>query len=327
MRWFRIRSAWMGGGLVVLAAAVAGLWFLAHANPKVERNEADATLIEAVRLMKQEAKMGGQLKWEVPLARARAQAARTGRLWDLEAALGALTAELTALDGHSHYVPAAHVKQMQAHASTTQEGREHLVVRQPDVEGIPRLHMSGWSVLNEARNAAAVAEAARLLQAALQDQPCGLVLDLRDNIGGNMYPMLQAIAALLPPGELGYFESGKGKRMPWPVPARSNPAANVAIGVLMGPNTASSGEFVLIALRSAPHVRFFGAASYGVPTGNAVYPLPHGGALALMVSTTLDRHGRPVQGRVAPDVDSADPAPLAARWVRQHCPMGERVSS
>lgn len=316
----RAKLAVLGGVLVLLGAA-ASLRLLAHRNPKITPAEVEAGLVHAVALMEREALMGRVVAWQGPLQRAKEQAARTGRLWDFERALSGLVAELRALDGHSHYVPRAHAQQLQSQGPPRREGDAPLITRHADVAGVPLLRLAAWASLNAASNATATAEAARLLRQALQDQPCGLLLDLRDNSGGNMHPMLQAVSALLPPGDLGHFQFADGRREAWPVAARTGSAAEVAVGVLIGPQTASSGEFVALALRAAPHARFFGSPSFGVPTANALHPISQGGFLALTVATTLDHLGRPVVGRLAPDVDSAKPERLAADWVLQRCPV------
>ena len=254
-------------GVLVLLGAVAGVLLLAQHNPKLTPAEAEAGLAHAVGLMEREALMGRHVDWRGPLQRAQAQAARTGRLWDYEQALSGLVAELAAKDGHSHYVPLAHARQLQAQAPQGHEADAPLMTRQADVAGVPLLRLAGWASLNEAINAAATAEAARLLRHALQDQPCGVLLDLRDNVGGNMHPMLQALSALLPPGDLGHFQFADGRREAWPVAARTEPAAEVALGVLIGPQTASSGEFVALALRRT-------RASSGRPVLASPPPMP-----------------------------------------------------
>lgn len=320
MRSRRAKLAVLGGVLGLLGAA-AGLLLLAQHNPKVTPAQAETGLAHAVGLIERESLMGRQVDWRGPLQRAQAQAARTGRLWDFEKALSGLVAELAAKDGHSHYVPLALAKRLESQGPQGNEAEAPLMTRQADVGGVPVLRLASWASLNEATNAAATAEAARVLDKALQDQPCGVLLDLRDNGGGNMHPMLQALSALLPPGDLGHFQFADGRREAWPVAARTQPAADVAVGVLIGPQTASSGEFVALALRAAPRARFFGGPTFGVPTANAMYPTPPGGFLALTVASTLDRQGRPAVGRLAPDVDSPQPEPLAAAWVLQHCPV------
>ena len=50
-----------------------------------------------------------------------------------------------------------------------------------------------------------------LLTTLAEGRPRGWVVDLRDNTGGNMWPMLAAIAALLPDGVLGYFVLRDGR--------------------------------------------------------------------------------------------------------------------
>jgi carboxyl-terminal processing protease len=48
-----------------------------------------------------------------------------------------------------------------------------------------------------------------------QAHPCGWIIDLRPNTGGNMWPMLTTLAPLLTGPTLGYFVGAPGRRTPW----------------------------------------------------------------------------------------------------------------
>lgn len=123
---------------------------------------------------------------------------------------------------------------------------------------------------------------------------CGWIVDLRDNSGGNMWPMLLGMAPLLRTSvvnneDVGSFETAQGPER-WTLTATAvqragksvldfgqsghvlrQPGAPVA--VLFGPRTASSGEASVLAWRGRPQTRSFGQPTAGVSTGNNVRTL------------------------------------------------------
>jgi carboxyl-terminal processing protease len=315
----RKRRRWAIGMLVALAlmALVALAVHANRSNPKFTPEQIDATLGEAQRLMQAYALEGEAIDWQPVVWHARHTAMRTQRLVDLELALAWMVHPLNQRDGHSYYLPLAMATQMQA---GTPERSQSVLLRGSNVGGFPLLQVPAYSGLNEAVWQADGEKGATLLASLLRDRPCGLLIDLRDNTGGNMYPMFQALAALLPQQELGYFEDRQKQRSPFPLPPRTAPPAQVAVAVLLGPKTASSGEMLAIGLRSLPQGRSFGAPTAGMTTGVSPMPLPHAGMLGLTVTRTLDFQGRPVHGHVAPDVQTADPETAASDWLRAQCP-------
>ncbi len=101
------------------------------------------------------------------------------------------------------------------------------------------------------------------LRAALagQDSGRGLVLDLRDNRGGDFGRMLRVaglFTGALP--EALYLIDGSGRR-PVAIPGNGTPLDTGALTVLVGPETASSGEILAALLR-----RYAGAEMIGQRT-------------------------------------------------------------
>ncbi len=70
---------------------------------------------------------------------------------------------------------------------------------------------------------------------------------------------------------------------------------------LIGPLTASSGEFTTLALRNRPGTRLFGQPTFGVPTGNETKQLSDGAVLFLTVCLGADRTGERFAGPIPPD--------------------------
>jgi C-terminal processing protease CtpA/Prc len=70
---------------------------------------------------------------------------------------------------------------------------------------------------------------------------------------------------------------------------------------LIGPLTASSGEFITLALRNRPATRLFGQPTFGLPTGNETKELPDGALLFLTVCLGADRSGETFDRPIPPD--------------------------
>lgn len=146
---------------------------------------------------------------------------------------------------------------------------------------------------------------------------CGWILDLRENTGGNLWPMLAGIGPLLEEGEVGASVYPDGRTVPvWyrdgkagfgdyvqlrvsGAPHRLSETAPLAL--LIGPATASSGEVLLMAFRGRENTATFGAPTRGLTTGNRTFALSDGAALVLTVAATSDRMGRIYDGSIAPD--------------------------
>ncbi|MFD9896172.1 S41 family peptidase [Amycolatopsis sp. NPDC059027] len=185
---------------------------------------------------------------------------------------------------------------------------------------------------------AGVAAVRQLDSAAL----CGWIVDLRDNGGGNMWPMLTVLAPLLGDGTLGAFAGPDGTRTDWvlrdgrvsvggEVVAAETNTTRLArprppVAVLASSNTASSGEATLIAFRGLDRVRTFGQATAGFATANEIYPLSDGARIILTIARDVDRTGRVYDGGpIAPDVSIPAKAPpgdvveAARAWLHTRC--------
>jgi len=153
--------------------------------------------------------------------------------------------------------------------------------------------------------------------------PCGWVIDLRHNLGGNMWPMLIGVGPLLGAVSVGSFVDADGGVLGWWYEnglAGASPAGyrntymgmsgapytlrvpNPAIAVLTDSLTASSGEAIVVAFRGRPQTRSFGGATYGVPTGNTVFRLSDFAMLVMTVVVEADRTGKQYETAIPPDV-------------------------
>jgi C-terminal processing protease CtpA/Prc len=170
------------------------------------------------------------------------------------------------------------------------------------------------------------------------DRPnlAGWVVDLRDNGGGNMWPMVAGLGPILGEGTAGAFVDPDGVFVWWgyaigaslnngrPLVTVSKPYqpyfAKPRVAVLTNCRVASSGEATVIAFRARPDARSFGTPTFGLSTANRTFTLAGGGTLVLCVSTMADRAGRVYGGPVAPDEVITDPVETVRRaveWLRQ----------
>jgi carboxyl-terminal processing protease len=119
----------------------------------------------------------------------------------------------------------------------------------------------------------------RILRELEAAKPCGWIVDLRGNTGGNMWPMLVGVGPILGEGDVGAFKSDSGMIEKWryqdgeaSIIGSNGPeevAAKItgtvyrlknapAAAVLIDRGTASSGEAIAVAFRGRNQTRSFG---------------------------------------------------------------------
>jgi carboxyl-terminal processing protease len=146
-------------------------------------------------------------------------------------------------------------------------------------------------------------------------QVSGWIVDLRHNTGGNMWPMLAGLNALIQDGIVGYFISPSTKtEEPWlshngrvRFPAATvddykvkNPDTRIA--VLIDSMTASSGEMTAISFIGLPNVMVLGQPSAGYTTANATYYLSDGTMFNLATAYVADRNKKAYHDRIIPGI-------------------------
>ncbi len=161
---------------------------------------------------------------------------------------------------------------------------------------------------------------------ALQDSVCrvaqskvdGWIVDLRRNLGGNMYAMLGGIHQLAGKGTFSYLlnksdsvysywgidstsvHEGENGQVALPQPC-TLPDSFFKVAVLVGPLTASSGEITALAFLGKKNVTVIGEPSAGYMTGNEFYRLPFDAHLTLAEAYETDRH-KIKMTRIEPDI-------------------------
>ena len=146
----------------------------------------------------------------------------------------------------------------------------------------------------------------------------GWVIDLRQNGGGNCWPMLAGIGPLLGIDTAGYFEEG-GRYASWSYKNGASYAGNsqqtkitgsayrlknraYKIAVLYGNGTASSGEIVAVSFKNHPRAKTFGQKTAGYSTGNVNFTLSDGSMLFLATSVYADRDKNLYLHGIEPDI-------------------------
>lgn len=288
---------------------------------------ASAELDAAIKIVKENALHSSSVDWDQEIPRLHAQLSNGD--WSLDAypLIRGLLASLQ--DHHSHLLSVAEA------AAPHAAGMPVALPTVEERQGTGYIALPGFNSL-EAHNVKAYEDGASTGIARIAGQvTSGWVIDLRNDRGGNMWPMLAALRAFLGDGPLGYFKDGLGLSDPWMAqlkkwqPVRPLDLGDVPVAVLTGPHTASAGEAVVIALHGRPNTRFFGMPTTGVPTSNRVFKLPDGAAIALTVGVELDRNSKPYDGPIPPDVtvaasasgDGSDETMAAAQqWLRSVSP-------
>jgi hypothetical protein len=232
-----------------------------------------------------------------------------------EEAWNALRFLLTSLDdGHSHLIPAARLKSL---AQNTQQNapnfhstrlKDVAYVSVPQVFAIDRSPIELYA--KRLRSAVAAEEH--------EHSPCGWVLDLRTNSGGNMWPMLAGLAPFLGDGIVGTFITARGVSN-WTIrdglpiqmdaielngsePRDDLNLKTAPVAILISGVTASAGEAVAIAFRGRENTKFFGQPTAGLTTANTSVRLADGSLIQVAVALMGDRFGTHVQ-RIIPDVE------------------------
>jgi carboxyl-terminal processing protease len=154
---------------------------------------------------------------------------------------------------------------------------------------------------------------------------CGYVIDLRGNVGGDMWPMLAALSPLLATDSAGAFTSRTEPPVKWfardqrsgqihsdgltsvsfTVSGLNPPLrliADLPVAVLLDDGVLSSGEAAAIAFVGRKETRSFGTHTYGLSTVNSSFTMRDGTTLYLSTGVYQDRLGHSYPEGVTPDV-------------------------
>ena len=158
------------------------------------------------------------------------------------------------------------------------------------------------------------------------------VIDLIGNGGGEIWPMILAIAPLLDKGNIGSFSSLKGKDCPvskcpkheWPCNCWMNKNKWVGSGahqmdhlsiqkpckhlksqkifILTDSSTLSAAEAVVVAFKGQKNVYHIGQPTGGLSSANSRHSLSNGANVVIPGSVFADCNGKLYGGKIKPDI-------------------------
>jgi len=208
---------------------------------------------------------------------------------------------------------------------------------------IPNNMMDKFDTPEGMLSEAVVAEFHKQLNAIKHQVTKGWIIDLSQNSGGNMYPMIGSLSDFFVNQNLGGFyiyQYGKkpvaqkmsfdGRnfkyddqvdisfKMQYPIGTINLPTV-----VIISHDTASSGEILALALERQPNVKIIGQASFGLATCNSMMTLPNQlGHYMLTIGNDLDKSDNPLLSeKVIPniliDTNTQDPIQVAKSIIEE----------
>jgi C-terminal processing protease CtpA/Prc len=145
----------------------------------------------------------------------------------------------------------------------------------------------------------------------------GWIIDLRQNTGGNMAPMIAGLGPLFTSKKLGslvdvngnhdswyyvngryYWDTDTGLTIKPPVQIPSK----LPVAVLTSSKTGSSGEAVVVSFIGNAKTKLIGQPTWGLTTGNGSFDLPDGSRIYLASTIMADRNNKLYRGRIEPDI-------------------------
>lgn len=278
----------------------------------------------ALDLMEQNSVRKDQVNWDN--LRANAFKLAEGAV-EISDTYPAISVALTALgDHHSFFLTPDEVNQMQAFTTKDFPAPQGKILDKK----LGYIFFAGFASSNPDEINKLADTLQQIIRTLDAEQPCGWIVDLRANTGGNMWPMLAGIGPVLGEGQVGAFLDANGDKTYWyyfngqsftsdqaDLDGESSlPNDQIAVQVinpyqLSGPTppvavltsnqTASSGEAIVVAFRHRPNTRSFGQATMGLSTANGGFPLADGAMIFLTVATFVDREEEIYGMAISPD--------------------------
>ena len=132
----------------------------------------------------------------------------------------------------------------------------------------------------------------------------GLILDLRDNPGGNVSTVVKIAEQLLPKGLVFYYEEKNGTRTEFK--ATGKHAFTKPLVVLVNGYSASASEILSGAIQDAGIGTILGTQTYGKGVVQSIYDLKDGTALKITTAAYFTRNGHDINHKgITPDVELA----------------------
>lgn len=184
--------------------------------------------------------------------------------------------------------------------------REHIHMRAVSWETFPGSRLADVRVATFGTGVAHELIAA--LRAIEDSKIRGIILDLRNNPGGELQEAVDAASQFLTGGDVLEEKDARGGITHDPV-HRGGVAPAIPIVVLIDGGTASGAEIVAGALQDAHRATLVGETTFGTGTVLSDFPLSDGSALLLAIREWLTPTGRTVWHKgISPDIVVALPA-------------------
>jgi C-terminal processing protease CtpA/Prc len=147
------------------------------------------------------------------------------------------------------------------------------------------------------------------------------IVDLENNTGGNVWPMLLGLAPLLGEGVKGYLVDADNNYFNWGIsggavfyndePARELPNPYrlknkiKKLAIIIGSSTASAGEAIAVSFKGAENTCFIGSPTQGKSTGNTGYTLSDGARIYVTRTKFADRNKNIYGVPIKPDIEAS----------------------
>lgn len=161
------------------------------------------------------------------------------------------------------------------------------------------------------------------------------IVDLEDNTGGNVWPMLLGLSPLLGEGIVGYLVDADSNYFNWGISNggvfyNDEQAGELPnpyclkneikkLAVIIGSRTASAGEAVAVSFKCAENACFIGSPTKGKSTGNTGYDLSDGARIYVTRTKFADRNKNIYGVPIKPDIEvSYDyTRETAIKWINE----------
>lgn len=150
----------------------------------------------------------------------------------------------------------------------------------------------------------------------------GVIIDLRGNRGGNMYPMIAAVHRFLPDDVILQLRTRRNSmkiNVEYALKVTGvaqQTRVDCPVALLTDEWTGSSGEAVLLCFRGLANARTFGTPTAGYASCNQPFNLPGGSQLVLTTGEDVARTGEAFcDDPIIPDVATETPYIAAIEWI------------
>nr|WP_249641472.1 MULTISPECIES: S41 family peptidase [unclassified Enterococcus] len=160
----------------------------------------------------------------------------------------------------------------------------------------------------------------------------GIILDFRDNNGGDMGPMVTGLAPILSDGNLiGFIDknnhdtkvslkNGMVKNGGSSVSINNQKKiAKVPIAILINGQTGSSAEITVLCFAGKHDIQLFGQPSAGYTSANSQVNLYDGRVMQITSAKIKDARGRVYDNqKIMPNVETNEPLDAALNWLNNN---------